>query len=198
MCRLVVPSLVVAGMLSASLSPGAVQVPPRPPVGPTQSSGERVLSPAVVGAWFTHSDAPGSHTLDLLVLWRGLPGWYMRDGPRGSSGGGGSGRSHLTLKYGGLFLQVLFDGPARIAEIEDRKIPLNDDNVLLVDDVDSASGPKVVKTLRVDPDLSDPHRAEIVIRRSPELVAYLRCDIKLPDPQRQAMMDVICAQVIGK
>ena len=193
------PSLVVAGMLSASLIPAAAQVPPRAPTYPTQSAGERVLSPAVVGAWFTHSDAPGSHMLDLLVLWRGSPGWYMQEGPRGSSsGGGGSGRSHVTLKYGGLFLQVLFDGPARIAEIEDRKIPVKDDNVLLVDDVDSASGPKVVKTLRVDPDLSDARRAEEVIRRSPELVAYLRCDIKLPDAQRQAMMDVICAQVIGK
>ena len=122
----------------------------------------------------------------------------MREGPRGSSSGGGSGRSHLTLKYAGLFLQVLFDGPARIAEIEDRKIPLNDDNVLLVDDVDAAGGLKVVKTLRVDPVLTDARRADEVIRRSPELVAYLRCDIKLPDAQRQAMMDVICAQVIGK
>ena len=123
----------------------------------------------------------------------------MRDGPRGSSGGGSStGRRSSTLKYGGLFLQVLFDGPARVAEIEDRKIPLNDDNVLLLDDVDSATGPKVVKTLRVDSDLSDPHRVEIVIRRSPELVAYLRCDTKLPDARQQATMDIICAQVIGK
>jgi hypothetical protein len=199
MCRLVLPSLVVAGVLAASLSPGAAQAPPRPPTGPTQSSGERVLSPAVVGGWFTHSDAPGSDTLDLLVLWRGSPGWFLRGGPQGgSSGGSGTGRRHLTLKYGGLFLQVLFDGPARLAEIEDRKIPLNDDNVLLVDDVDSAGGPKVVKTLRVDPDLSDPHRAEIAIRRSPELVAYLRCDIKLSDARQQATMDIICAQVIGK
>ena len=123
----------------------------------------------------------------------------MRGGPQGSSSGGSStGRRHLTLKYGGLFLQVLFDAPARLAEIEDRKIPLNEDNVLLVDDVDSPGGPKVVKTLRVDPDLSDPHRAEIVIRRSPELVAYLRCDSKLPDAKQQALMDHICAQVIGK
>jgi hypothetical protein len=158
-----------------------------------------VLSPAVVGGWFTHSDAPGSSTLDLLVLWRGSPGWFLRDGPRGSSGGGSStGRSSLTVKYGGFFLQVLFDGRARLAEIDGRSVPLNDDNVVLVDDVDSVGGSKVVKTLRVDPALTDPARAEIVIRRSPELVAYLRCDLKLPDARQQAMMDVICAQVIGK
>lgn len=190
---LVAPSLMLFVWLSAA------QVPPRGPTGPVQSSGDRVLSPAVVGAWLTHSDAPGSGTLDLLVLWRGSPGWPLRGGPRGGSGGGSStGRRGLTVKYGGLFLQVLFDGPARLAETEGIKVPLNDDNVLLVDDVDSAGGPRVVKTLRVDPALSDPSRAEIVIRRSPELVAYLRCDLKLPDAQQQAMMDVICAQVIGK
>lgn len=199
MCRLVVPSLVVLAGLSTSLSPGAAQLPPRNPVGPVQSSGDRVLSPAVVGGWFTHSDAPGSGTLDLLVLWRGSPGWHMRAGPRGSSGGGSStGRRSVTLKYGGLFLQALFDGPARLAEIEDRKVPLNDDSVLLVDDVDSVSGSKVVKTLRIDPQLSDPSSSEIAIRRSPELVAYLRCDVRLPDARQQAVMDTICAQVIGK
>ena len=193
MCRLVALSLVVMASLSAG------QAPPRAPVGRIQSAGDRPLSAAVVGAWFTHSDAPGSGTLDLLVLWRGSPGWFMKSGSQGSSGGGSStGRRGVTVKYGGLHLHALFDGPERLAEIDGRKIPLDDHNVLLVDDVDSADGLKVVKTLRVDPTLADRNRPEIVIRRSPELIAYLRCDLKLPDARQQAMIDIICAQVIGK
>ena len=186
-------AIVVVAWLSAG------QVPPRAPAGPIQSAGDRPLSPAVVGAWFTSSDAAGSSTLDLFVLWRGSPGWFMKSGSQGSSGGGSStGRRGVTVKYGGLHLHALFDGPERLAEIDGRKIPLDDHNVVLVDDVDSADGLKVVKTLRVDPSLSDRTRPEIVIRRSPELVAYLRCDLKLPDARKQAMMDIICAQVIGK
>ena len=198
MCRRVVPSLVVVVGLSTSLRPGAAQLPPRGQTTLIQSSGDRILSPVVVGGWLTHSDAPGSGTLDLFVLWRGSPGWHMRGGSRGGSGGSSTGRRNLTLKYGGLFLQVLFDGSARLAEIDGRNVPLNDDNVVLVDDVDSVGGPKVVKTLRVDSALSDPSHPEIVIRRSPELVAYLRCDIKLSEAQKQAAIDVICAQLIGK
>jgi hypothetical protein len=164
-----------------------------------ESAGDRVLSPAVVGAWFTHFDAPGSNTLDLLVLWRGSPGWFLRGESRGGSGGGGgTGRRTVSVRYGGLLLHALFDGPARLAEIDGRSVPLNDHNVVLVDDVDSASGLKVVKTLRVDPALPDPVRTEIVIRRSSELVAYLRCDVKLSDARQQSMMDSICAQVIGR
>ncbi len=196
---LVVPLLVVVAWFSAGQNHGAAQRQPRPPAGPTQGSAERVLSPTVVGAWFTHSDAPGSNTLDLLVLWRGSPGWFLRGGSSGGSGGGdGTGRRSLSVRYDDLVLQVMFDGLARVVEIDGRNVPLNDDNVVLVDDVDSAAGLKVVKTLRVDPTLPDATRVEIAIRRSPELVAYLRCDLKLPDARRQAMMDLICAQVIGK
>jgi hypothetical protein len=158
MGRLLALSLVVVAGLSAG------QAPPRAPAGPIQSAGDRPLSPAVVGAWFTSSDAAGSSTLDLFVLWRGSPGWFMKGGGQGSSGGGSStGRRGLTVKYGGLHLHALFDGPERLAEIDGRKIPLDDHNVVLVDDVDSADGLKVVKTLRVDPSLSDKAKAQPLI-----------------------------------
>ena len=82
--------------------------------------------------------------------------------------------------------------------LEDETIPLGDHNVVLVDDVDAASGPRVVKTLRVDGALSELSRVEPVIARSPELVGYLRCDLRVPDARQQAMMDAVCARFTGK
>jgi hypothetical protein len=161
---------------------------------------DRILSPAVVGGMFTHREASGSESLDLLVLWRGSPGWHLRGTDHGGSAGGGgmSGRRGMTIRYGTLSLYAAFEPATRHCQIEDKDVPLGDDNVVLVDDVDGASGLRVVKTMRIDPALPEPGRMELAIRRSPELVAFLRCDVKLPDARQQALMDVICGQVVGR
>lgn len=104
----------------------------------------------------------------------------------------------MTIRYGSLSFYAAFVPGARLCQIEDKDVPLGEDNVVLVDDVDSVSGPRVVKTMRIAPTLPEPGRMELAIRRSPELVEFLRCDVKLPDPRQQAMMDVICRQVIGR
>jgi len=174
--------------------------PPRRFAGPSEGGSDGVLSPTVVGAVFTHRDAAGSNALDLLVLWRGSPGWHLKGDGHGSSSGGGPtpGRRGTSVRYGGLVLHALFDGAKRLCQIEGKDVPLNDHNVVLVDEVDSTSGPRVLKTLRIDPALPEPPRMEIAIRRSPELVSYLRCDLKLPDARQQTMMDIICGHVIGR
>ena len=172
----------------------------RPP-GPTASMSDRILSPSVVGGVFTHYEASGSDVLDLLVLWRGSLGWPLQGTNHGSSGGGGnmSARRGMTIRYGTFSFYAAFAPAARLCQIEDKQVPLGDDNVVLVDDVDGASGPKVVKTMRIDPALpGGPVHMELAIRRSPELVAFLRCDVKLPDARQQAMMDIVCRQVIGR
>ncbi len=38
----------------------------------------RVLSPTTVAYWQQHDDGDGSSSLDVLVLWRGNPGWFLR------------------------------------------------------------------------------------------------------------------------
>jgi hypothetical protein len=170
---------------------------------PMESSGSSVVSPVVFAGWFTSHDGAGIARIDLLVLWRGSLGWALRGQSSGSSSGGvmGSSRRGMTVHQGGRSLYAAFDpagSRARTAQIEDETIPLGDHNVVLVDNVDSATGPRVVKTLRVDATLSEPRRIDLVIARSPELVAYLHCDLKLPDPKQQAMMDVVCARFTGK
>jgi hypothetical protein len=101
----------------------------------------------------------------------------------------------MSVRRGGLVLHALFDGPKRLCQIDGKDVPLNDHNVVLVDDVDSAGGPKVLKTLRIDPVLPDSAHMLMAIRKSPELVSYLRCDLKLPDARQQTMMDLICDQI---
>jgi hypothetical protein len=175
---------------------------PAPPTGPGEGTSNGVVSPVAVAGWFTSRDGAGTERLDLLVLWRGSLGWGLRGQSSGASGGGGMGsRRGMTVQYGGRSLYAALDAASvggRTAQIEDAKITLGDHNVVLVDEVDSASGPRVVKTLRVDAALPEPRRIDLVIARSPELVAYLRCDLKLPDPKQQAMMDVVCARLTGK
>jgi hypothetical protein len=173
---------------------------PEPPSGPGQSSGSGALSPVVVGGWFTSHDGAGVTWLDLLVLWRGSLGWAMKGQIAGGSSGGSmtGARRGMTVRGGGLSFYAAFNAGPRTCEIDSQTVPLGDDNVVLVDDVDSERGPHVVKTLRVDPAMSGSPTIDTVIARSSELKAYLRCDLKLPDAMQQTMMDVLCARYAGK
>jgi hypothetical protein len=80
-----------AALMIAALSAIVPAVHAQPSAG-----SNRVLSPTTVAYWQQHDNGDGTGSLDLLVLWRGSPGWFFRSG--GTSGGGvhmaasGSGR----------------------------------------------------------------------------------------------------------
>ena len=57
------------------------QAPPRHPSW--TSSGSRVVSPAVAATWITKHRQAGDGELELLVLWRGSPGWFLEGGQDG-------------------------------------------------------------------------------------------------------------------
>ena len=103
-------------------------------------------------------------------------------------------RRGMTARYGTISLYAAYDVGPRRYTIANATKPLGEDNVVLVEDADSASGPRVLKTLRVDPAVPDGRRMDQFIARSPELVAYLRCDVKLDDVRKQMMIDVLCAR----
>jgi len=182
---------------AAGVAPPRQEVPPRPG---TESSGDGVLSASVVGGWFTHVNGSGEGVLDLLVLWRGSPGWPLTRSSGGTSGGSTpfSTRRGMTVSRGDRSFYAAFSSSPRTYQIEDETKPLGDANVVLVDDVDSPAGPRVVKTLRVDPVMPDRRRIELVLERSPELVAYLRCDARLADARKQMAIDLLCARYRGK
>ena len=164
-----------------------------PPPGAT-SSGSGVMSASVAAGWFLHAEGAGAVSLDLLVLWRGSPGWPMQATSRGGSGGGMGSRRGMNVRYGEISLYAAYDiGPRRYTIENDTKA-LGEDNVVLVDDVDSATGPRVLKTLRVDPAVPPDGRVDQLVARSPELVAYLRCDAKLADARKQMAAEILCAR----
>jgi hypothetical protein len=105
------------------------------------------------------------------------------------------------LRYGGLEFNTSYDLQTRIAKVQGQDVELKDANMILVDNVDSPNGPRVVETMTVDAralEPASPFHIQSVLKRSPKLVAYLRCDARLPDPGIQRVMDIVCGQVSGK
>jgi hypothetical protein len=195
--------LALAVMSATAVVAAPAQRPPaRTPRPGGTSSATRVISPVALVTWVAHYGADGTQTLDLLVLWRGAPGWFAKGAGSGTSSGGNSESFHSTIRYGGLELQLELQPQTRFATIQGKPIELQDDNVVLVDEVGSPGGPFVARTLRVDPELPRTDNGypmiETVLRRSPAIVEFLRCDTRVPDGRAQAVVDRICDQVLGR
>jgi hypothetical protein len=199
----------VALVQSIRTAPGAEQgganTPGRPRISagsdPAQSfhggsSGSGALSPSVAASWEAHFDVPagrrvadpssGPMILDLLVLWRGAPGFG--DANIMISGGGSD--SVHRLQWRGHSLELRFDRVMGTVSVQQHVIPLAGANVVLLDDVENVGGPLVAGTVHVDPRLSGfghtqggaplPPMSQI-IRRSAKLFEYLRCDRAFTD-----------------
>ena len=155
------------------------------------TGGTAPVSPSVMATEMSAVDQSGRGSLELLILWRGTPGWFRRgtgggSGGGGSAMGGGAGMSRSEwISQGGVNLTARFDPAARKAWIQDKEVDLGDANVVLVDDVDSPTGPQVVRTLRIDPEYQTvpmrPMPAQHFIRRSPELIEFLQCGAQVPN-----------------
>jgi hypothetical protein len=170
----------------------------RPAVGQGTTGATQPISPVAMVSWVAHYETEGVRVLDLLVLWRGTPGWFLKGNRRGTSGGGGQDTYHSTIQYGGLELEFDVEWSTGFVRIQGNSIALDDSNVVLVDHVDGATGPEVVGTLRVDPTFLGPEPDIVpVLRRSPEILAFLRCEVPAPDPKAQPMFDAICVRLAG-
>jgi hypothetical protein len=209
-----------ATMIGRVLAAALMAAQPLP--GGGSNGGTVPVSPSVMATQLGSVDVSGRGTLQLLVLWRGTPGWFLKGGgPSGSGGGGSMGPgSNATysqwISQGGVSLTVRFDPVARKAWVQDAEIPLDDANVVLVDGVDSPAGPQVVRTLRIDseyettiepPPYAFPGRgpqmrprpvpAHTFIRRSPQLVDFVQCDSQVAGAttSEQQAFDTWCAWV---
>jgi len=177
------------------------------------SSGTFRVSASVVVTTIWHNEADGTSTLDVAVFWRGTPGWFTAGDPREQSGGGTStgltdgrpGPMTEFISVGGLRLEMQFEPGTGRVRIQDQNISSQNANVILVDEVDGAAGPRIVEMVRVEPRVSGRFvDIDTVVRRHPAVFPFLRCDAGFPDqPQHspievavwRQMTDLTCARL---
>jgi hypothetical protein len=160
----------------------------------------QVVSPVALATLMTRSEVRGQpRELALLVIWRGTPAWFINPGSANrESGGGGPDSVWVKIQRGDLAFELDLNVKTRAATIQGHTLDLRDANVILLDEVDTAAGPKVAATLRIDPAIDDEKRLELVLRRSPQIVSFLRCDVTLADPGLQRAIARVCAAIIAK
>lgn len=194
-CRLVLAGALVLPFLAGAGAYGQSGQGSRTIVARGGHTTQPVSSVALATVMFTR-DVGDDRTIDLLVVWRGEPGWFMTTSSR-ETGGGRVGASWVRLQYGEVSVDLELERPARRARINGVVAELGDANVILVDRIDT-EGPGVVETLRIDPEFSGTSPVVYpLLRRSEKILSFIRCDVRLPDPKRQAVFDHICAQIVG-
>lgn len=173
--------------LAIELSPFALQRVGRS--APTQ-----VISPVVVASWITERAERDDEQLQLLVLWRGAPGWFQR--PGGVSGSWSGSRHRSTLTYGDVLLTLDYDSSAHVAIVNGGSVELGEDNVVFVDDVDSPTGPRIAGTMRLERTMpGSAGQIGLVLGKSPEVMAFLRCDATTADGRGR--LERLCLENIG-
>src|SRR5580704_2033139 len=165
---------------------------------PQWESGLGAASSSVMAWWMAHPVDASTSAVDLLILWRGTPGWF-RTGGIGGSGSGhqgfGSNTGTQTMQAGDRTLTWTFDLTAKRATILGQAFSLAEVNVILIDGGDSLLGSRFVRALRVEPMYSaEPQHFELAVRRSPEVLQFLQCDAQFGDQREQAIADLICAR----
>ena len=186
------------GLVWLVLSAGSVggqQSSPAPIVLGNPGGATGVISPVVVAQWFTNRKA-GVEELELLVLWRGMPGWFLQPGGSGGSDSGTG--SHSTwIKYGAVSVSLEFDATTRRVIIQGKEVTLSDNNVLFVDDVDLSSGPRVVGMMAVSRAMPGSFgQIAPILRSSSRIMSFLRCDAG-EGSSRQALLQTLCLQNVG-
>jgi hypothetical protein len=98
------------------------------------SGGGGPLSPTVVATWEAHFEAPAGQVvtdpfavpliLDLLVLWRGAPGW-LDDATLTSGAGGSDGAHHIATRGHSLTLRFDRQAGTVLSDPNDPATPLN-------------------------------------------------------------------------
>ena len=145
-----------------------------------------IVSSTVVSSFCGHHEGE-NEVLDLLILWRGTPGWFHGKGPgrRGSSGssviGGTKGVVSQSTYYGDVTIAFEASFDTRIATVGQSRVKLDRVNTIVVDHVDGDW--RIASTRWTEPGLplvGDWNLALAI--RSREFVRDLRCEIPMPPP----------------
>lgn len=155
------------------------------------SCGSNIVSATVVATFCGHRQ-DDDEMLDLLILWRGNPGWFQPREAAAIGGGGGRtsqvggttrGRVYAYEHHGDVTISFDADFDADTVKIGDVVVPLKGVNAVLVDRVDEPDRRRIAATRSIEPRLPLMGDMNVeAVRHSRELVNYLRCDVPMPPP----------------
>jgi hypothetical protein len=160
-----------------------------------------IVSPSVVATFCGHA-AGGDEMMDLLILWRGAPGWFYKKGNAGVGSGGFShdfggwtkGRVSQHRDYGDVTIGFDADFDAETVTIDDVVLRIDRFNTILVDAVDEPRSRQIASRRRTAPRLPLIGEPNVELaRRSPELLDDLRCGVPMPPPPPMPQPPVITA-----
>lgn len=151
-----------------------------------------IVSSTVVAAHCSHREGD-NELVDLLIAWRGQPGWFGD----GASGGGGTrrfgagtkGRVSQSAIYNDVTLAFDADFDAGAVTISDLTVRLKGLNVILIDQVERADTKPRPATLWIEPRLPLGKDVNLLMTlRSPALRKFLRCEVPMRAPSPTSRM----------
>ena len=154
-----------------------------------------IVSSTVVSTFCGHRQGD-NEIVDLLILWRGKPGWFQSKGT-GSGGSGGSrkfgagtnGVVSQSQSYGEVTIAFHADFDTNSATIGQSTIKLDRINTIVVDDVERDW--HITNTRWTDPALPLVGDWNLMLAtRSREFVRDLQCNIPMPAPPPLAQVRV--------
>lgn len=167
-----------------------------------------IVSSTVVVTFCGHRQG-ANEMLDLLIVWRGAPGWFHNRHFGGGGGGGftqfGAGTKGVVAMhqaYGDVTIGFDADFDANTVTIGDRNVALDRMNTILVDKVDRPGGRQISAMRWTAPRLPLGGDVNLVlVQRSRELLNDLQCDIPMPAPPSripQAPVITVCEKLKQK
>lgn len=148
-----------------------------------------IVSSTVVATVCGHREG-ANEMLDLLIVWRGAPGWFYNRHV-GRVGGGGFNRfgagtkGHVAMHqaYGNVTIDFEVDFDANNVSIGDQTVALGRRNTILVDNADRPGVHQISAMRWTAP--RQPLGGDVnltLVQRSRELLSDLQCEIPMPSP----------------
>jgi hypothetical protein len=173
------PYLLIAAALVAGLS-SAVTAQPSSIPRLAMSSGSGNVSPSVIAIWRTRSASSELQSVDVLILVRGRPGWYMV--PTANRGPSVTSSGYTVVRTATRDIDVRIDIEKKFVVFGQETVDLRQGNVIFVDNVDEGKGPVVIDTLSVQAQIPFVRGVEILVPvlKTPEIRSFLRCEVRSP------------------
>jgi hypothetical protein len=163
-----------------------------------------IVSSTVVATFCGHRQET-NELLDLLIVWRGSPGWFQNRHLGGGGGGfnrfGPGTKGHVAMHqaYGDVALRFDADFDANTVTIGDQIATLDRSNTIVVDNVDGPGVHQISAMRWTAPQLPLGGDVNLIlVQRSRELLNDLRCDVPMPTPPPripQASVITVCEKL---